>query len=497
MNGIYLYLFLKEIRKKLIDRYVREIRVADRIVQVIFDDGALYISLYPQAPALFFAPAQRMGYEKSAKFAVGLSACRVTDVTQDHFMPVLNLCMQKTGMVDVQEVNLTIMLYREAPNIMVRDGQKQIKLYPKCVRKKPKRSIVDLPEREISELATLSSHDLTSFLLTDIGGVDKYLAQEMTPALLLDLRRILAGARVRPRLVSIVPMRVSLFAEDYIQIYPSFNNLYKDGISRFLEKKQEAAQEAQRRSITRKIKKRIVRLQKKILGTEAIEEYRIAGELILGNINKLQRGDRTVRLFDPYQNQEREISLDPGKSAQQNAQAYFIRYKKIKRGQPVLKEKIAALKKELHDISISPASEKPPAKRPRAKDAVSQPFRTFMLESGAMVYVGKSARSNDQLTFGFARPHDYFFHVRGYEGSHVILRAKVPRTQKPPKQVMAAAASIAAHYSKAKTQKNVPVSYTQRKYVKKDKKGKPGAAIMMREEVMFVDPALPEKDTKK
>jgi predicted ribosome quality control (RQC) complex YloA/Tae2 family protein len=495
MNGIYLYLFLKEIRSRLIDQPVREMRIADRIVQVVLDDYALYVSLYPQAPALFLAPVQRKGYEKNTQLAGGLSGCRIIDVTQDHFMPVLQVRMEKTGIADVQELKLTIILYKEAPNITMSDGRKQKKLYTKLVRKTPKRSIVDLDENEISELSARSSRDLASYLLNEIGGVDKYLAQEMTPALLLELRRILAGARMRPRLVSIVPMQVSLFAEEYVQVYRSLNDLYKDGIARFLGEKQKAAQEAQRRSITRKIKKRIARLQKKILTKKAIEEYRIAGELILGNINKIKRGDSLVRLFDPYQNKEKEISLDPGKSAQQNAQAYFIRYKKAKRGQPALKKKIAVLTKELQDISISLPAEKPAAKRPRAKDAVSQPFRTFMLESGAIVYVGKSARSNDQLTFGFARPHDYFFHVRGYEGSHVILRMKVPKMQKPPKQVMMTAASIAAYYSKAKTQKNVPVSYTQRKYVKKDRKGKTGAAIMMREQVMFVDPELPEKDT--
>ncbi len=491
MNGIYMHLFLKEIRGRLIDQYVRELRIADRIVQVVLDDNALFVSLYPQAPALFLAPAQRKGFEKNTQLAGGLSACRIIDVTQDHFMPVLLVRMERAGIADVRELTLTIILYREAPNIAVDDGQKQRKLYPKYVRKKQKRSIIDLKENEISELSARNGRDLASYLLAEIGGVDKYLAQEMTPALLLELRRILAGGQVRPRLVSVVPMQVSLFAEEYVQVYRSFNELYKDGIERFLEKKHETAREAQKRSITRKIKKRITRLQKKILGKEAIEEYRIAGELILGNINKIKRGDSVIRLFDPYHDREKEISLDPGKSAQQNAQAYFIRYKKAKRGQPALKRKIAALTRELHDISILPTAERPSAKRPSAKDVVSQPFRTFVLESDAIVYVGKNARSNDQLTFGFARPHDYFFHVRGYEGSHVILRMEVPKTQKPPKQVMAAAASIAAYYSKAKTQKNVPVSYTQRKYVKKDRKGKPGAAILMREQVMFVDPALP------
>ena len=161
----------------------------------------------------------------------------------------------------------------------------------------------------------------------------------------------------------------------------------------------------------------------------------------------------------------------------------------------MLHKKIAVLEKELHEVSKSSIAPKAPEKKVGKKHSVSRPFREFMLASGSIVYVGKSARSNDELTFGFARPHDYFFHIRGYEGSHVILRAKVSRTQKPQKQDMMTAASIAAFYSKAKTQKNVPVSYTQRKYVKKDKKGKPGAAIMMREQVMFVDPGLPEKNT--
>ncbi|UCC11110.1 MAG: DUF814 domain-containing protein [candidate division WOR-3 bacterium] len=496
MNGIYVHLFLEEVKSRMIDQYVREIRIADRIVQVVFDDSALYVSLYPQAAALFLAPAQRKGYEKETKLAAGLGACRIIDVTQDHFMPVVHLRMEKTGIADMQELKLTIILYREAPNITVSDGRTQRKLYPKCVSKKSKRSIIDLNEGEISELSARNYRDLASYFLTEIEGVDKYLAQEMTPALLLKLRRILAGDRVRPRLVSVIPMQVSLFAKEYVRAYRSFNELYKDGIMRFLEKKQEAAREAQRRSITGKIKKRITRLQKKILEKEAIEEYRIAGELILGNINKIKRGDSMVRLFDPYQNKDKEISLDPGKSAQQNAQAYFIRYKKTKRGQPALKKKIAALTRELQDVGISTSDKKPSVKRPGAKETVSQPFRTFVLESGAIAYVGKNARSNDQLTFGFARPHDYFFHVRGYEGSHVILRMKVPKTQKPPKQIMVTAASIAAYYSKAKTQKNIPVSYTQRKYVKKDRKGRPGAAILMREQVMFVDPALPEKNTK-
>lgn len=493
MNGIYLHLFLDEIGNKLIGQFVEEVRIADRIIQIIFGEGALYVSLYPEAPAMFFAPIQKKDYLKNEPFSAELGACRIVHIEQPQFMPVLYIRLQKSDIDAVRDIDLNIMLYKEAPNIIVRSGKKQKSLYPRCVEREPKKCFLELSDAEMTDLS--GKKDLAAYVLQEVEGVDKYLAQELTPARLQKLREILSGAQARPRLVSLLPLRVSLFAEDYLHAYPSFNALYRNGIARFLSMKQETAREAQKRSAIRKIKKRIMRLRKTLLSKDAIEETRIAGELILGNLKKINKGMHTVRFVDPYHNREIEISLDPGKSAQQNAQAYFARYKKLKRGQPRLREKITALEKSMQNIETSPAMVKTGVKRVGKESKASRPFRVFTLASGAIVYVGKSARSNDELTFGFARPHDYFFHIRGYEGSHVILRAKVPKTQKPQKGDLMTAASIAAYFSKAKTQKNVPVSYTQRKYVKKDKKGKPGAAIMMREQVMFVDPELPEEST--
>jgi len=108
--------------------------------------------------------------------------------------------------------------------------------------------------------------------------------------------------------------------------------------------------------------------------------------------------------------------------------------------------------------------------------------------------VGKNARSNEELTFKYARPDDYFFHTRGYGGSHVLLKARVPKGQKPRKEDIESAAALAAYFSKAKKQTRVPVSYTQRKYLKRNKKGKPGSVILMREEVVFVKPMLYPED---
>lgn len=109
---------------------------------------------------------------------------------------------------------------------------------------------------------------------------------------------------------------------------------------------------------------------------------------------------------------------------------------------------------------------------------------------GYKIYVGKDAKNNDRLTFGFAKPNDIFLHARGVSGSHVIIRNS--SREFPQKPILQFAASIAAHYSKARTSGIVPVVYSMRKFVKKAK-GKPGAVLLDREEVILVKPEIPLK----
>lgn len=115
------------------------------------------------------------------------------------------------------------------------------------------------------------------------------------------------------------------------------------------------------------------------------------------------------------------------------------------------------------------------------------PFREFE-KNGYKIFVGKDAKNNDNLTFGYAKPNDIFLHARGVSGSHVII--KNPTREFPQKPVLQYAASIAAHYSKARTSRIVPVAYTMRKFVKKAK-GEPGAVLIDREEVIYVKPEIP------
>lgn len=68
---------------------------------------------------------------------------------------------------------------------------------------------------------------------------------------------------------------------------------------------------------------------------------------------------------------------------------------------------------------------------------------------GFCILVGKGDAENDALTFGVADPHDFWMHVAGPSGSHVVVR-NPDKIEELPRPVLEAAASLAAWHSKAR-----------------------------------------------
>jgi predicted ribosome quality control (RQC) complex YloA/Tae2 family protein len=85
---------------------------------------------------------------------------------------------------------------------------------------------------------------------------------------------------------------------------------------------------------------------------------------------------------------------------------------------------------------------------------------------GFTVYIGKDAKSNDYLTFNMANKDDIWFHVKGFPGSHVIIKV---REKLPTESVIKEVASIAKKNSKASKEEIVNVVYCKQKFVKKQK----------------------------
>jgi predicted ribosome quality control (RQC) complex YloA/Tae2 family protein len=115
----------------------------------------------------------------------------------------------------------------------------------------------------------------------------------------------------------------------------------------------------------------------------------------------------------------------------------------------------------------------------------------YELDGGYKVLAGKTDAENDFLSIKFAAPNDYWFHVRGMPGSHVILR--IEEKEEPAKDIIKQAAAVAAYHSKARSGGVVPVSCTRAKHVTKARGDRPGTVHIRKETVIKVRPAVPDK----
>lgn len=327
----------------------------------------------------------------------------------------------------------------------------------------------------------------------------------------------------RPPLVGIAWYRPRIEGVSEIRPAPSVNAAAAAAFHAFLRA---SAADLRRAEALNAISRARARWQAVARGArEAIErrptagQYRRFADLILANPKSIVRGAGAIRLPDIYSESgaEAEVPLDPRLAAHANADAYFKKARRIERSASMAEEALRNARRHLDGLEAIRAEaeaadttlarlkqlaqdaggETAPKEREEKTDALAATLgikpRRFVVAGGWTVLVGRSAAENDVLTHRYARPGDLWFHARQAQGSHVVLR-KDRQKAEPPREAIIEAARLAAHYSKAKTSKHVPVSYTERRYVKKVRGAPAGTAAMLREKVVFVTPAAPRDD---
>ena len=115
----------------------------------------------------------------------------------------------------------------------------------------------------------------------------------------------------------------------------------------------------------------------------------------------------------------------------------------------------------------------------------------YVLPGGWIVLVGKTDADNERLSLKLVRPADWWFHVRGMPGSHVVLRAR--DDEEPSRDTLRQAAAIAAFHSKARTGGVVPVSCTRGRFVTRARGEKRGTVLIRKETVIKVRPGIVEE----
>ena len=251
--------------------------------------------------------------------------------------------------------------------------------------------------------------------------------------------------------------------------------------------------------------------QKELADCSDRETWKIYGDLISANLYSIQKGDRTARLINFYDEAQSEvvIPLDPRKTPVQNAQKYYGEYRKADTAEKKLRELIeegqqeavyidsvfdaltrAQTNDELTAIRAELAEQGYLRKKGSAAKKGKEPKlapKRYRSDDGFTILVGRNNVQNDQLTLKEARGRDYWFHTKNIPGSHTIV---VSDGQEVPDSTLHQAAILAAVNSKAAESSQVPVDYTLIKNVKKPRGAKPGMVIYVSYQTAYVTPDL-------
>lgn len=259
----------------------------------------------------------------------------------------------------------------------------------------------------------------------------------------------------------------------------------------------------------KKIEKALLSVKVELEKSKKYDLYKRKADLLLANQARIDKPGEKVELEDIFETNQRLITirLDPRLTIIENANKYYQKYKKLKRAQKKLRIRREELKlekryllemknnleqadtvgdlKNLEEELRDEGYLKPKEKSPQEKEGKKAGPRKLKI-NGYRVLIGKSGKQNDRLVRN-ASKSDLWFHVKDLPGAHVILKTGKTR-KKISQEVLYKASQVAAYYSKARNSSQVPVSYTQVKYLKKPKGAKPGLVLCQKEDVITVTP---------
>lgn len=210
--------------------------------------------------------------------------------------------------------------------------------------------------------------------------------------------------------------------------------------------------------------------------------FRIYGDTILASQQQISRGDALLKAYAFELGTDVEIELDRLLTPVENANQYYLKYKKLKKAVKHIHHQIQLtdaeiiylsdmidtvtqtqslgdlleIQDELIDLHyISKRKKQAAKKRPN--------FDTYYDVLNRQIWVGKNNIQNNFLTHKLAKKNDWWFHVQGQSGSHVISGD----IEQLDETLIRTAAQLAAYFSKSRHSSSVAVDYTQVKYIKK------------------------------
>ena len=277
------------------------------------------------------------------------------------------------------------------------------------------------------------------------------------------------------------------------------------------------------------------------------DEFKHLADLLLSYSYMTPEDPSFITVSDYYQDPPKDIDikLDPSLGLSDNAQEYYKRFRKAKRRAELAKgyldddhmaidyfrslkalassasceEDIKAITAELnslskpkekkntekHDPNTNVGKAKSGNKSSRAMREAARragektrrskgnekplPLRQYTTRDGYNILCGRNNIQNDELTFRIASKDDWWFHIKGLPGTHVILKTKKGEDM-PSDEAVIEAAQLAAFFSKGMIledhnaiegskpgQIKAEIDYCPVSHVKKMPGGRPGMVI--------------------
>ncbi len=247
----------------------------------------------------------------------------------------------------------------------------------------------------------------------------------------------------------------------------------------------------------------------------------IGDSLMVLSTSIQKRGNQSITLQNVHTQLQEEVTLNPKLDIKENAELFFKKGKKGKRGAEISEKKVEATQAEIDSLRILQSKADELLKQKDDADPVSLekliseiknalgetqnqnqgdrqkknepsvPYRHYTLD-GWDIYIGKTDTQNDELSIHFARPSDIWLHVAGHAGSHVVIR-RPKNAEQPPKDVLEKAAMMAVWFSKAKHTSYSEVHYTEARFVRKRRHAPAGEVMIDRHKSIRVSPKSPQE----
>ena len=184
------------------------------------------------------------------------------------------------------------------------------------------------------------------------------------------------------------------------------------------------------------LKQKLKVLDQEYKDAEAKLIYQEHGNYLLALINEPEELEKYIK--------DNNLEIDRNEPIGQIANGYFKRYKKAKRTLEINRQEYQKAIKEIEYLEVSQsqlaymndedmyelAKEIMPHKfKANQKKEVRASKYSYVLVDNVKIYFGKNMQQNNDISFKIAKKEHYYFHIKDYHGSHVVIASDNPNKE--------------------------------------------------------------------